>query len=123
METQGSHLLTRWLLALCLALAAMQPASARENPAVAVAVSRLPAEAREVLQRIHQGGPFRYAKDGTVFSNREGRLPRHPRGYYHEYTVPTPGARDRGPQRIITGGPGEYWYTGDHYRTFRRILE
>ena len=83
----------------------------------------LPAEAREVLQRIARGGPFEYRQDGSVFQNRERRLPPQPRGYYHEYTVETPGSRDRGARRIITGGelPSEYWYTDDHYRSFRRF--
>jgi len=83
----------------------------------------LPAEAHDVLQRIARGGPFGYRQDGGVFHNRERRLPAQPRGYYREYTVATPGARDRGPRRIVTGGdpPVEYWYTADHYRSFRRF--
>lgn len=86
----------------------------------------LPAEAGEVLQRIARGGPFEYRQDGSVFQNREHRLPSQPRGYYHEYTVATPGAPDRGARRIITGSaqggvPREYWYTGDHYRSFQRF--
>jgi guanyl-specific ribonuclease Sa len=83
----------------------------------------LPAEAADTLARIAAGGPFEHAQDGTVFGNYEGLLPRQPRGYYHEYTVETPGARTRGARRIITGGtpPQVYYYTGDHYRSFRRI--
>ena len=84
---------------------------------------RLPAEARETLERIKAGGPFPYAQDGRVFSNRERLLPRKIRGYYREYTVSTPGARDRGPRRIVAGSSGEYYYTDDHYRSFRRIRE
>jgi ribonuclease T1 len=83
----------------------------------------LPLEARETLNLIRQGGPFPYAKDGAVFGNREGLLPQKPRGYYHEYTVNTPGARDRGARRIISGAGGELYYTDDHYRSFRRIRE
>ena len=83
----------------------------------------LPREAIVTLARIHEGGPFPYARDGAVFGNREGRLPKHKRGYYHEYTVKTPGERTRGARRIVAGGQGEYWYTDDHYRTFRRIRE
>ena len=64
-----------------------------------------------------------YAKDGTVFQNRERRLPPQPRGFYREYTVPTPGARDRGARRIVTGGRTVHYWTPDHYRTFRRIEE
>ncbi len=83
----------------------------------------LPAEAADTLARIAAGGPFEHAQDGTVFGNYEGLLPRQPRGYYHEYTVETPGARTRGARRIITGGtpPQVYYYTDDHYRSFRRL--
>ena len=70
---------------------------------------------------IESGGPFPYPKDGTEFQNREARLPRQPRGHYHEYTVPTPGSEDRGARRIVTGGHGEIFYTDDHYRTFRWV--
>ncbi len=96
-----------------------------------VSVSDLPHEARETLGLIKQGGPFPYRKDGTVFGNREKRLPTQPRGYYTEYTVKTPYSRDRGARRIIAGRgetrdfatSGEYYYTDDHYNTFRRIRE
>jgi len=83
----------------------------------------LPAEARDMVGRISRGGPFEHSQDGTVFGNYEGLLPKQPRGYYHEYTVETPGARTRGARRIITGGtPPEVWYyTADHYRSFRRF--
>ena len=79
----------------------------------------LPPEAVATLAAIEAGGPFRYARDGTEFMNRELRLPRRPRGYYREYTVDTPGASDRGARRIVTGGdpPEAYYYTEDHYRT------
>lgn len=84
----------------------------------------LPTEVHEVLQRIERGGPHPYRQDGGVFQNRERRLPAQPRGYYREYTVARPGARDRGPRRLVTGGdpPVEFWYTGDHYRNFRRFV-
>jgi ribonuclease T1 len=88
-----------------------------------VALAELPPQARETIGLIHAGGPFPYARDGVVFNNREGRLPRRSRGYYHEYTVKTPGARDRGARRIVTGEAGELYYTDDHYRSFRRITE
>jgi ribonuclease T1 len=88
-----------------------------------VTISQLPPEARHTLALIRRGGPFPYAKDGSVFHNRERRLPLRPRGYYREYTVPTPGSRDRGARRIISGSGGDYWYTGDHYRRFQRIRE
>jgi len=83
----------------------------------------LPPEARTVLRLIASNGPFPYDRDGAVFGNYEHRLPEQPRGYYHEYTVPTPGAHNRGARRIITGGepPQSYYYTDDHYETFRPI--
>jgi len=83
----------------------------------------LPPEARATLALVQKGGPFPYARDGVVFNNREGQLPKRKRGYYHEYTVPTPGARDRGARRIVAGQGGELYYTDDHYRSFRRIVE
>ncbi|MFH1604870.1 MAG: ribonuclease domain-containing protein [Pseudomonadota bacterium] len=94
-----------------------------------VAAAALPREAQATLALIKAGGPFAYAKDGSVFSNRERILPVRRRGYYREYTVPTPGARDRGARRIIAGATGdartsgEYYYTDDHYNSFRRIRE
>lgn len=97
-----------------------RPAWARGMPVVPAA--ELPAQARDTLRRIDAGGPFRYAKDGTVFGNHERLLPRHPRGYYHEYTVPTPGSGDRGARRIVTGEERETYYTDDHYRTFKAVL-
>jgi len=87
----------------------------------------LPREAREVLITIRSGGPYRYERDGVVFGNRERILPAKSRGYYHEYTVPTPGAHNRGARRIVCGGPktspAVCYYTGDHYATFSRIRE
>ncbi|MFC4455722.1 ribonuclease domain-containing protein [Deinococcus sonorensis] len=81
----------------------------------------LPPEGRQTLQRIEAGGPFPYARDGVVFQNREGRLPRQPAGRYHEYTVRTPGSRDRGARRIICAAVPECYYTADHYASFARI--
>jgi ribonuclease T1 len=103
-------------LALLLALAGS--AWAGEMP-----VGDLPPEARQTLALIRAGGPFPYQRDGSVFGNREGLLPRRSRGYYREYTVRTPGARDRGARRIVAGKGGEFYYTADHYRSFRRIRE
>ena len=93
-----------------------------------VAWATLPAEARETQQRILSGGPFPYAKDGSVFGNREQLLPRERRGYYREYTVKTPGARSRGARRIVCGGekptlPQACYYTADHYTSFKRIVQ
>ena len=83
----------------------------------------LPPEARDTLASIARGGPFPHRQDGVVFGNYEHLLPEKPRGYYHEYTVETPGAPDRGARRIITGGnpPEVYYYTDDHYRSFREF--
>jgi ribonuclease T1 len=78
-------------------------------------------EARDTLALIRKGGPFPYAKDGAIFSNREGILPKQKRGYYKEYTVKTPGERTRGARRIIWGKGGEFFYTEDHYNHFSRI--
>ena len=85
--------------------------------------SFLPPEAVVTLELIERGGPYPYDRDGTTFQNREGLLPDHPRGYYREYTVETPGSPDRGARRIVTGGqpPEVYYYTDDHYRSFRRL--
>ena len=88
-----------------------------------ISTADLPPEARHTLQLINGGGPFPFAKDGAVFANRERVLLAKPHGYYHEYTVITPGARDRGARRIIAGKNGEYYYTDDHYRSFKRIRE
>jgi len=92
-----------------------------------IAIGTLPQEAQQTLALIKQGGPYPYAKDGVVFGNYEGVLPRQKRGYYHEFTVKTPKARNRGARRIISGGnpqtSGEYYYTKDHYQTFQRIRE
>ncbi len=90
-------------------------------------LAQLPAEAQATHRLILAGGPFPYRKDGTVFGNRERALPSKPRGFYHEYTVRTPGSRDRGAKRIVCGGelptnPDACFYTGDHYTTFQRIV-
>lgn len=86
-----------------------------------VSLSALPIQAQQTVARIRAGGPFPYARDGIVFVNREGVLPRQRNGYYREYTVSTPGESDRGPRRIIAGGAGEFYYTADHYASFQRV--
>ena len=88
-----------------------------------ISVNELPPEARTTLKLIKRGGPFPYKKDGTTFYNRERRLPARERGYYKEYTVGTPGTRHRGARRIVAGFHGEFYYTKDHYRTFKLIKE
>lgn len=88
------------------------------GPAV-VALSDLPPQAAETWRRAEAGGPFPYPSvDGSVFGNREGLLPQRPRGYYREYTVPTPGSDDRGARRLVVGKDDELYYTGDHYQSF-----
>jgi ribonuclease T1 len=86
-----------------------------------VALATLPPEAAQTVALIEAGGPFPYDRDGVVFENREGLLPAESSGYYHEYTVPTPGAGDRGARRIIEGSGGELYWTDDHYQSFERI--
>jgi ribonuclease T1 len=92
-----------------------------------IQASAMPAEAQGVLKEIAAGGPYAYAKDGVVFGNYEHILPQQRRGYYHEYTVPTPSAHNRGARRIVCGGPsqqiGDCYYTGDHYASFQHIVE
>ncbi|HUP97123.1 MAG TPA: ribonuclease domain-containing protein [Usitatibacter sp.] len=109
-------------------LAVMAPAEAQRGaqPAASsgeVQASDLPREAVATLELIRKKGPFPYAKDGAIFGNREGLLPKQKRGYYREYTVKTPGVRNRGARRIIAGAGGERFYTDDHYSHFRRIRE
>lgn len=91
-----------------------------------IAFNALPAEGQETHRLIHQGGPFPFEKDGVVFGNYERSLPTHKRGYYREYTVRTPGSRDRGARRIVCGGqstmPDACYYTADHYASFRKIV-
>lgn len=118
------------LLFACVFSAASVPALAREQhnvPVLTIAVSELPVEAVRTLELIRKGGPYPYTKDGTVFGNRERVLPRRPRGYYTEYTVRTPGARNRGARRIVVGGDpavrAEFFYTDDHYQSFKRIQD
>jgi ribonuclease T1 len=98
-------------------------AMSRDLPAILAA--DLPKEARATLALIVKGGPFPYSKDGVTFSNRERALTKQPRGYYREYTVKTPGAKNRGARRIVCGTPKssvlECYYTDDHYATFRKI--
>lgn len=106
-----------------LLLLALLPGAAAFSGVGEIRFDQLPPEARHTLALIRKGGPFPYDKDGTVFGNREGLLPKQPRGHYREYTVRTPGSRDRGARRIVAAQSGAFYYTDDHYRSFRRILE
>lgn len=104
----------------------LESAPAARIPSSPAAQSRpdfLPSEAHETLGLIASKGPYPHRQDGSVFGNREGRLPDRPRGYYHEFTVATPGAGNRGARRIITGGqpPETCYYTDDHYESFREF--
>jgi ribonuclease T1 len=120
-------------LVAVLAMATVVPdAQARTREArsdiVTVALAALPSQAQTTYRLIESGGPFPYTKDGSVFGNRERLLPMQSRGYYREYTVKTPGSRDRGARRIICGGnpperPEACFYTEDHYASFRRIVQ
>ncbi len=111
-------------LFLCLPLGAQAGHShAHQGPVASVSEAELTAQARDTLRLIKQGGPFPFPRDGAVFGNFERRLPKQTRGYYHEYTVKTPGARNRGAQRIVCGSLPECYYSDDHYQTFRRIRE
>ena len=108
------------------ALARRQAYTQDIDAASTVPLSSLPDQAQDVHRRILAGGPFRYTKDGVVFGNRERILPRQQRGFYHEYTVPTPGERDRGARRIVCGGkddrkPETCFYSKDHYQSFQPI--
>ena len=115
--------------ALWTAAGSTMVVQARESGQVAaVPIASLPVEAQRIHQAIHRGGPFRFSKDGVVFGNRERLLPRHERGYYREYTVPTPGERHRGARRMVCGGPvpvapDACYYSDDHYASFRLIAQ
>ena len=111
------------VVAFCVALPAAAQRGLPAGPIGDVPLAELPAEARQAIALIHKGGPYPYARDGVIFSNREGRLPRQKRGYYHEYTVKSPGERTRGARRIVAGASGELFYSDDHYNHFRRIRE
>lgn len=119
--------LTSFFLAAAIAVPSAVQAKGVPAEAQAVRLAELPRQAKETYELIRQGGPFPYGKDGTVFGNRERLLPAHPRGYYREYTVKTPGSRDRGARRIVCGGqprtPDACYYTADHYASFRKIVE
>ena len=118
---------TGLVLTLACAALASGAVDARNVAPGTVALAELPAEVQTTHRLILSGGPFAHRKDGTVFGNREHVLPRQPRGFYHEYTVRTPGARDRGARRIVCGGrelqrPEACFYTADHYASFQQIV-
>ncbi|MFB7458534.1 MULTISPECIES: ribonuclease domain-containing protein [unclassified Streptomyces] len=101
---------------------AAAPAEAAATAVGSICYSALPSQAYDTLRLIDKGGPFPYSQDGVVFQNREGVLPAQASGYYHEYTVVTPGSSDRGARRIVTGKKTrEDYYTADHYVTFKLV--
>ena len=127
MSKLNANLLKNWFFFLAALFLSFNVLAKGAVPLGTIPTEALPKEARQTLDLIKKGGPFPYAKDGTVFRNYEGVLPKQKRGYYHEFTVRTPGVRHRGARRIVTGGEpassGEYYYTDDHYATFKRIKE
>lgn len=108
-------------LATVTALGPVLVAPAAHADTGTVCESKLPSQAADTIRLIDQGGPFPYPQDGTVFDNREHVLPSEPSGYYHEYTVKTPGSPDRGARRIVNAQSGTDYYTGDHYKTFDAV--
>lgn len=131
-QRPGAVRFARWVVAAAMLLSAPllqareTPASPGDDGLPTVALQTLPKQAQDTHALVLSGGPFPYAKDGSVFGNRERLLPRQPRGYYREYTVRTPGARNRGARRLVCGGsppvaPKACYYTEDHYASFRRI--
>jgi len=125
-SAKPSHLrrATGALVAIAILVVSLVSVAREPVPSI-VSASALPIEARATLAHIREGGPFPYERDGVVFSNRERLLPSKARGYYHEYTVPTPQSRTRGARRIVCGGAvasvDECYYSDDHYRSFRKI--
>ena len=123
--------LTSLLLAAAIGAPLAQARALTDRPpesrAATIRVVELPIQGRETYELIRRGGPFPFGKDGAVFGNRERSLPAEKRGYYREYTVATPGSRDRGARRIVCGGPARAphacYYTADHYGSFRKIVE
>jgi ribonuclease T1 len=107
------------MLSFSVSVSARRPAL---DTASVIRAADLPREAQETLALIRRGAPFPYSRDGATFANREGRLPFAARGTYREYTVKTPRSRDRGARRIIAGN-NNFWYTANHYRSFRLIVE
>lgn len=126
--------LTSFLLAAALtgtglvqARQSSQDGSSAESRSAVISAAELPKAGQVTYGLIRAGGPFPFEKDGMVFGNRERQLPTERRGFYREYTVTTPGSRDRGARRIVCGGPARAphacYYTADHYASFRKIVE
>lgn len=130
-RTRPAVLLALVALISALFVGLVSPAAVTAQPVTpkalpTVALSSLPSQATDTVRLVQKGGPFPYSQDGTVFQNREGLLPSQSSGYYHEYTVKTPGSSTRGARRIITGGgtlknPAHWYYTADHYASFSNV--
>ncbi len=124
--TAGKLALATSLLVLGFLLPVLVQAKQAAGEAATIKLADLPPQGRETYELIHQGGPFPYQKDGSVFGNRERILPAQKRGYYLEYTVSTPGAKTRGARRLVCGGhpktPDACYYSGDHYASFRKVV-
>lgn len=122
-----SKVIKNWLFGVVTLLLVVNVFAKTGTTLPEIQVASLPPEAQKTLTLIHRGGPFPYSRDGVVFGNYEGLLPKQKRGYYHEFTVKTEGTRNRGPRRIIVGGEPtvskDLYYTDDHYATFKRIKE
>ena len=122
-------LMAAFVVSVCLLSSASWARDGGVEASISVVeLKQLPPEARQTHALIHSGGPFPYRKDGTVFGNRERLLPDQSRGFYREYTVATPGSRDRGARRIVCGGkqrqtPERCFYRADHYASFKRIVQ
>ena len=114
------------LVLLTVGLLSSPLAQASSEPVPTISLQALPAAGVETYRNIQRGGPFPFEKDGVIFGNRERLLPMQKRGYYREYTVKSPGSRNRGAQRIVCGGPATApdacYYTADHYASFRMIV-
>ncbi len=127
-KTSAIAMLAVFSMLFCAALLSFTATPAQARAAVNATIgeinlSALPKEAQTTLKQIKSNGPYDYPKDGVVFSNRERILPKQKRGYYREFTVKTPGARNRAARRIVAGEVGEYYYTDDHYASFKRIKQ
>jgi ribonuclease T1 len=125
---RGARLFIGWCLVLIAASSALAFEPPQTSQSNTIALAELPDQGQQTYQLIFSGGPFEHEKDGAIFGNYERQLPRQSRGYYREYTVDTPGARDRGARRIVCGGfvrtsPKACYYTSNHYSSFRKIVK
>lgn len=122
----AKSVLTGLLLVSVFSIGSVFAKPPNANDFSTISLAEMPIQGAQTYQLITRGGPFPYEKDGVVFGNRERLLPAKSRGYYHEYTVATPGSSHRATRRIVCGGavkaPDACYYTADHYASFRRIV-